>query len=100
MTEQIIFATFLIAFGAGLGRALTLRQQYRKTVEGEACLINSKWWVPQVMAASLLHKDQDSTGDLPPPVRVYGYIPPKEPFWLQAATVYQRWRVPRLRRVG
>jgi hypothetical protein len=99
MTEQIIFATFLIAFGAGLGRALTLRQQYRKTVEGITCLLNADWHVPQVMAARL-HQDQDNTGDLPPPVRVYGYIPPKEPFWLQAATVYQRWRVPRLRRVG
>jgi hypothetical protein len=64
MTEQIIFATFLIAFGAGLGRALTLRQQYRKTVEGITCLLNADWHVPQVMAARL-HQDQELIGKLP-----------------------------------
>jgi hypothetical protein len=63
MTEQIIFATFLIAFGAGLGRALTLRQQYRKTVEGIKYLLDME--MPQAKAAAHIHEDQELIGKLP-----------------------------------
>lgn len=59
MTEYAILSLYIFIIGTQVGRALTLRQQARKTVEGITCLLNHEWIGPQVLAARL-HGDQEA----------------------------------------
>lgn len=53
MTEQILLLTFAFMLGTQVGRALTLHQQAKRTVEGITALLDSKWLGPQLLAARI-----------------------------------------------
>lgn len=59
MTEYAILTVYVFIIGTQVGRALTLRQQARKTVEGITCLMQSDWLGPSILAARI-HQDQEA----------------------------------------
>lgn len=97
MTEYAILTVYVFIIGTQVGRALTLRQQALKTVEGITCLLNHEWIGPQVLAARI-HGDQEVTGELPAMRLAVLPQAPKMPIWLELQYEFSRWRVPRIRR--
>jgi hypothetical protein len=94
MTEQFFLAAFIFMLGAQVGRALTIHQQYRKTVAGIKCLLDTEW--PQAKAAAHIHEDQNCTGDLPE--RIPTIKTPPLPAWVGSFHVYERWSKPKFKR--
>lgn len=59
MTEYAILTVYVFIIGTQVGRALTLRDQARKTVDGITCLMQSDWLGPSILAARI-HQDQEA----------------------------------------
>lgn len=96
MIETTLLSAFLFTFGIQVGGILRDRQYWRSVGSQVKEQMSSPWYGPQVLAGRI-HADQDVVGDMPKVHNIWA--PPKRmPCWVEMSMVYERWRVPKVRR--